>query len=601
MLLTLASDAASAHSRNIALDLVIILAAAAGMVMLLRKFRVAAIPAYLLTGALIGPHALGLVRDAENIESISGLATILLMFIVGLHLDPRGLGGGMVRIGAVCVAATVGSALAMWPLLGSGQFGWPAGLAVAMALTMTSTAVVLRIMQERREMHKVHGRMIFGSLVVQDLLALVILAILPLLATWAKATPTGDIEPPMLLPQHWPAWGKFMLAIGGIGVLIAVCRLILPLLLNEAGKHTSKEVPLVLSAAIALGAAILAAGLGFSPELGAFLAGFLLSGTAFRHQLSGQLVPLRDLFMAVFFTAVGLRLNIAVLADGWPIILVATLALVLVKTSIFAMIAWLLGATAPTAVFYGMAMFSAGEFAIVILSVAEKLGLYDAQAMSIIVVVVVLSLLITPTMYSLGHRLRPAFAKIPPAGWSSSTSLRDPPENAEESTAQAQAAPNTATPRTVIIAGFGVVGRSIADRLEVQKIPFLIVDLNQQTIQTQRKLNRQAIYGDVANPDVLEAIDVEHAAAVVLTIPDDEATLRACRTIRTLAPHVFISARTSFLSKALAAMQAGADQVTIEEVATAELMAKNVMSELAKRTQPSAAQPASPASDTPTP
>lgn len=593
--------ASSAPTRPVALDLVIILAAAAGMVMVLRHLRIAAIPAYLLTGALIGPHMAGLITSEDNVKSISELATILLMFIVGLHLDARGLGGGMVRIGAICVAATVGGALAMWPLLGTGPLGWPAGLAVSMAMCMTSTAVLLRIMQERRELHKLHGRLAFGSLVVQDMLALLALALLPVLAMWAGAKKPAEEAATgghgfTLLPSDWPSWAMFFTAVGGVALLIVVCKVLLPRLLREAAKHTSQEVPLVLSAAVALGAAIITAGLGLSPELGAFLAGFVLAGTPFKHQLSGQLIPLRDLFMAVFFTAVGLKLNPSVVVDGWMIIAVATLAVVVLKVVVFALCAWLLGATAPTALWYGFAMFSAGEFAIVILSVTRDLGLIDSAMLSRLVVVVVLSLVLTPTFYTIGHQLRPMVAWIPAAGWSKSSTLRENPAQAinpnapvpkpaqGEAVGESGDAPAAPRPRKhVVIAGFGIVGRSVADRLEIQRVPFIIVDLNQATIETQRSLGRNAVYGDISNPTVLESVDVEHAEAVVLTIPDDEATLRACRTIRALSPHLFIAARTSFLSKAIAAMQHGADHVTVEEVATAETMARQVIEQLDKR------------------
>lgn len=592
MLLFLAS--ASASTRPIALDLVVILAASAGMVMVLRHLRIAAIPAYLLTGALIGPHMAGLITSEDNVKSISELATILLMFIVGLHLDPRGLGGGMVRIGAICVAATVGGALAMWPLLATGPLGWPAGLAVSMAMCMTSTAVLLRILQERRELHKLHGRLAFGSLVVQDMLALVALALLPILAMWAGVSKPAEAAAGgehgfKLLPKDWPSWAMFFTAVGGIALLIVVCKVLLPRLLKEAAKHTSQEVPLVLSAAVALGAAIITAGLGLSPELGAFLAGFVLAGTPFKHQLSGQLIPLRDLFMAVFFTAVGLKLNPSVMVEGWQIIAVATLAVVVLKVVVFSLCAWLLGATAPTAMWYGFAMFSAGEFAIVILSVTRDLGLIDSAMLSRLVVVVVLSLVLTPTFYTIGHQFRPLVAWIPPAGWSKSSTLRESAAQAINPNAPVREispeAPCVATElrKHVVIAGFGIVGRSIADRLEIQQVPFIIVDLNQATIETQKSLGRSAIYGDISNPTVLESVDVEHAEAVVLTIPDDEATLRACRTIRALSPHLFIAARTSFLSKAIAAMQHGADHVTVEEVATAETMARHVIEQLAKR------------------
>lgn len=588
----LASAPSSAGS-SLAIDLVVILAAAAASVMLLRPLKIAAIPAYLLCGALIGPHTTGLIGSEESIAAISGLATILLMFIIGLHLDPSGLSGGMVKIASLAVASTVGAIVAMWPLFGLGPLGWPAGLAVSIALAMASTAVILRILQERRELHKVHGRIVFGALVVQDLIALAGLALLPLLAGWAGVKGSA-IAPPALLPPHWPAWGKFALAIGGIFSLIAVCRIVLPPLLREAGRQTAAEVPLVLSAAIALGSAIIAAGLGFSLELGAFLAGFVLAATPARYQLSGQLVPLRDLFMAVFFTAVGLKLDPFVIQDGLVLILVAFAAVSIVKVATMAGVAWLMGTTPSVGAIYALAMFSAGEFAIVILSVTNQVGLIDTPTLSRLIVVCVLSLILTPSMYALALRLRPRLAHLPVAGWAKPGALREatPPTQSNQASATTDPAATTthaqdahpqAHRRRVIIAGFGIVGRAIADRLEVAGVPFVIVDLNQTTIATQRKLGRSAVYGDISNPGVLESLEVEHAEAVILSIPDDEATLRACRVVRSLSPHVFIAARTSFLSKALAATQLGADHVTVEEVATAEAMARQVMDQLHRR------------------
>ena len=593
-----------ASTDSVALDLVKILAAAAGMVMIARYLRIGAIPAYLLSGALIGPHAIGLVASGENVQAISTLATILLMFIVGLHLDPSGLSGGMVKVLSVGVVSTFAAIVAMWPLLTSSQLNAPAALAVAIALSMSSTAVVLRILAEKRETHRLHGRLIFGTLVVQDMMALIGLAILPILATWGHVQAPAAVDGAAaaahgasILPAEWSGWLKFVVAIGGITLLIIANRFLLPWLMREATRHASQEVPLVLSAAVALGSAVLAAGLGFSAELGAFLAGFLLAGTPFRHQLSGQLIPMRDLFMAIFFTTVGLQLDMHAFGEGgWQLILLGFISVVLIKVAAMSLVAWLFGATPAVAAIFGLAMFQAGEFSIVVLSAAQHQGLLDATMMSRLTVVVVMTLILTPAFFTLGHKLRPFASKIPVAGWSKAGALR-PPTKDERAAANREAVSNEFgehdgdhAPPTfndhVIIAGFGVVGRSIADRLEVADRAFCIVDLNPATVETQRRLGRNAVYGDISNPEVLEGVGIEHAAAVVLTIPDDEATLRACRVIRTLSPHIFIAARTSFLSKAMAAQQLGADHVTVEEVATAETMARHVMDKLKRKTSP---------------
>ncbi|MCW5764539.1 MAG: NAD-binding protein, partial [Phycisphaeraceae bacterium] len=299
---------------------------------------------------------------------------------------------------------------------------------------------------------------------------------------------------------------------------------------------------------------------------------------------------------AVFFTAVGLKLDLRAMVDHWQTISIGLVAVLSLKAVAISATAWMMGATAPVAAVCGLALCQAGEFTIVLLAAAAGQNLILPDAVSALTCVVVLSLTLTPTLYSLGHSLAPMLKRLPMSGWTRSSALRDMPPMPGEMARQAglepapdlngQAAGEPLPPaiaRYVIIAGFGVVGRALADRLEVAGVPFCVVDLNQNTIATQRKLGRRAVYGDVTNTEVLHSAGIDQADAVLVTIPDDEATLRACAVIRQARPSAFIAARTSFLSKAMAAAQQGADHVTIEEVATAEAMARQVMDRLAAR------------------
>lgn len=596
-----------------ALDLLIVLAAAASVPMFFRRLRVATIPGYLVAGAIIGPAALALVRDGGNIDQIKSLAVVMLMFTIGLHLDVAALAGGLVHIVAVGVVSTLGVTALAWPVAAVMGVPVPAALAIAMAMSMSSTAVVLRLLTEKRETHRMHGRLCVGVSIVQDLLALAMLAALPLLARWAGAVPAGgDAEHADL--------GRMALgaatALGAVALLIAFGRFVLPRLLKEASREPSGEATLVLSSAVALGAAVLTASQGFSPELGAFLAGFLLSSTPFRYQLAGQLSPLRDLFMAVFFTAVGLQLDARTLVAAWPVVLIGLPAMVIIKAGMIGVCTWAAGATAPVAGRTGLSLAPAGEFSIVILGLATAQGVIEPNEQTVAITLVVLSLMVAPSLYTWGQRLQPTLAGIPPARWRTGDALREKApapaagEGArgvgaaggsggsggsggavggggagagrEESAGDAALIPAAAPPkaRRAIIAGFGVVGRAVADHLEVHGVPFTIVELNARTVETQEQLGRSVVFGDIGNPAVLEHAGIHTADTVFLTIPDDDATARACQAIRQLAPHVFIAARTTYLSTAFAASAAGADDVTIAEVATAEAMAKRVLSRL---------------------
>lgn len=587
---TLASTVAS----GLVLDLLIILAAASAVTMLMRRLRLATIPAYIITGAIIGPAALKLVSSNEHVTEISDLAILLLMFTIGLHLDLDGIRGGLVSTIALGVGSTLATVILGWPLALAAGLSPPAALAVAMALSMSSTAVVLRLLQQRRETQTVHGRICFGVLIVQDLLALVILAALPPLATWAGAAPpgvaakvAGDVTGSEILQL---AWGG-LFALAGVAVMIAIGRYLLPRLMQEAAKDTSAETLLVLSGALALGAAVVTQVLGFSAEFGAFLAGFVLASTPFRHQLAGQLAPMRDLFMAVYFTAVGLTLDLNALVSNWWLIALALPVLLAVKGLVIGVGTWLGGSTAPIAVLSGLSLCQAGEFSLVIVAVAAGKGIIPDAALGAVIAVVVLSLILTPGLFELGHRIKGRFAFIPPARCLIDPSLRRRPETLSSAAPDSQAAaeppkqPPATGLRHVIIAGFGVVGRNLAEHFGAAKIPFTVVELNPLTVRRQRQLGRSIIFGDIANPEVLESAGIRQADAVILTIPDDDATLRACRTIREMTrggPGVFIAARTSYLSRAMQAAALGADHVSIEEVATARDMAEQVMRRLRK-------------------
>jgi CPA2 family monovalent cation:H+ antiporter-2 len=598
-LLLLASSAPGEASKGAVIDLLIVLAAAALVTMSLHRVKLSTIPGYLLTGAIIGPSVLGLIRSDANVEDMKGLATVLLMFIIGLHLDIGAIRSGLMSIFGAGIASTLVVTAVLWPLAILGGMTPPAALAVAMALSMSSTAVALRILQQRREMHRLHGRLVVGISIVQDLLSLVVLAVLPLLALWGG---TGSGESPIAggvgaLVQ------KGAVALAGMAVLILFGKFLLPRMLDEAAREQTGESSLVLSSAVALGAAVLAGALGFSPELGAFTAGFMLASTPFRYQLAGQLAPLRDLFMAVFFTTVGLKLNLGSLLESWWLLLLGVPLLIIVKFMAIGGAVWAAGATPAVSLRSGLALANGGEFSLVILGLAEVAGVTTPKIDALAIAIVVLSLIVSPNLFNLGDRLLPLVARLPVAPWLRNSSLREKgaapaggetdqpvaqPADGAPTSAPAEAGEhadlNGAAPakRKAIIAGFGVIGRAVADHLEVHGVPYTIVELNPGTVQNQQKLKRHAVYGDIGNPSVLESAGVEHADAVFLTVPDDDAVLRACRAIRALAPHVHIVARTAYLSSAFQANMAGADDVAIAEVALADAMVKKVLARLTK-------------------
>lgn len=574
-----------------ALALLYILAAAAMVALVSRRLHLGLIPGYLIVGALIGPSAFGLIGGDEGRAAavdIGELAVILLMFTIGLHMDLDHIRSGMVKILGVGLVSTIASTAVLWPVGLVFGLSVPASLAVAMALAMCSTAVVLGILQRRREVHSLHGRLCIGIALMQDLLAVVVLGVLPGIAVWAHV-PGSELQsgaegglaaamdslPPAV--RHL-ATGAF--ALGSVGVMLALGRYLLPSMLREASEGPGgPEALLVVSAATAFGAAVLTTVLGFGSSLGAFLAGFLLSNTPFRHQLGGQLSPLRDLFMAVFFTSVGVKINLGSVVELWMPITATVLVVLVFKTLTVGVAVWAGGAAAGTAIAVGFALCQAGEFGLVIISESNRQGILAADQTDAAIAVVVVSLIVAAPLFDFGRRIANRFAWIPPAGWVTSRDLREVAVHDEPAAAK----PGEWDGGHVIIAGFGVVGRNLAEHFGARGVPYVVVELNPATVRKQAQLGRRTVFGDVSNPDVLISAGIDKAEAIVLTIPDDEATVRACRQIRELNKGVFIAARTSFLSKAIAATSMGADHVTVEELVTAQDMAKQVVERIAKR------------------
>lgn len=538
------------------LDLLIVLACAGVVSLLLSRLRVAVIPAYLLAGIAIGPSGLELVATPERVEQISQMALIVLMFSIGMHLDSSALKRGAGSIVTMGFVTTISATGLGWLLLSATPMSGPSALAAAMGLAMSSTAVVLQLLTQRRKLKTTTGRMSVGILLVQDLVVIGYLAALPLLAIGE-----GEADAPAGTGPR-----AVLMAIGGVTAMIVVGRLVLPRLLREASRVGGSEVLLVLTSAIALGAAVLTAVLGLSAELGAFIAGFLLAGTPFRHQLTGQLAPVRDLFMAVFFTAIGLQVDLGAILPVWWIIPVGTVALIAIKAFNIGFVSWLIGAESALACRLGMTLAQAGEFSLVVFAVASSLGLLSAQESSVLIGVVIASLIVTPTVVTMGPRIGAAVQRrVGPAPW-----LRGP-RMTETGIEQAE------SQSTVLVGGFGVIGRTCVERLEEQGVQCTIIEMNPSTVREQTAKGRRAVFGDISNPEVLESAGIEHAEAVLLTLPDSDATMRAIRTIRGLHPDLHVAVRVSMQPRAEIARRLGASMVVVEETVAATVLSDHVL------------------------
>ena len=553
--------------RVIAIDLFVILAVAGLVALVTQRMRMAIVPAYLIAGAVIGPNALDFVQE-QNLEAVSHLAIVLLLFGIGLELDVSILRHGLARMILTGVGSCLVSVAVGFPIALAFDLTPPEAMTICMAFSLSSTAVVLRIITARRELRRRSGRLSFAILVVQDVVVLAMLALLPVIAKWAGGA--GDSPPGAAQPMTLASFtGDALLMIGGVVVMVVLAKWILPILLRESLRGRRLEVMMLVGISAALGAAIVAQAIGFSLEMGAFLAGFVLAGTPFRHQLSGQIGPLRDIFSALFFTTVGMKIAPAIVMEHWWVILLGVAALVVIKTVVIGGICWTVGALPANAIIVGFSLAQAGEFSLILLGESSDLGIFRAAEVVVptAIAIVVISLILTPPLIDVGRRLARNAGSLGHAPWVRS-GLFDG-KSADAGTERG--------PRHIIIGGFGPIGRRIAEVLETAGVSYTIIELNPDTVAEQLRRHRSIVFGDVANLQVLESAGLGHADALILTVPDEDAVLRACATARRRSPTMFIAVRTGLLSHSHAATDIGADHVTVDEVVTAEAMVRVVM------------------------
>lgn len=494
---------------------VVFLLAAVIAVPLARRLQLGAVIGYLLAGVVIGPGVLGLVNNTQNIAQISELGVVLLLFIIGLELSPRRLwvmrrsvfGVGLAQV--LLTAAVIGAIA----LLG---FGLPLNSAVllGLGLALSSTAFGLQSLAERKELNAPHGRLAFAILLFQDIAAIPLIAVVPLLAgSNAPAAEGSTLE-------H----GLRILA--SVAVVVIGGRYLLRPLFRIVARAGIREVSTATALLVVIGTAWLMELAGVSMALGAFLAGLLLADSEYRHELEAQIEPFKGLLLGLFFMSVGMGANLGLLVQRPVLVLGLTLLLLLTKLPILWSIGRLAGGLSrQSALRLGMVLAAGGEFAFVVFKLGHEQGLFDAQLHDVLVLTITLSMALTPPMMLLGGR------------WLASRPKPAPVVPEEYRTIDADA------PR-VVIAGMGRMGQIVARVLRAQKIPFVALDTSVETIELSRSFGGAPVfYGDPLRQEILHAARVGEAEYFVIATNDPDTNIQTAALVARLYPHVRIIAR----------------------------------------------------------
>jgi glutathione-regulated potassium-efflux system protein KefB len=518
------------HQGYLEIILVFLLAAVIA-VPLFRKLGLGAVLGYLAAGVALGPQGMQLVRDPASILGASEFGVVMLLFIIGLELSPARLWVMRRRVFGIGGLQVVLSALAFGGLLLAYGLGPKATIVVGIGLALSSTAVGLQLLAERKELTTDYGRLAFAILLFQDLAAIPLLVAIPLLGE-ARAV------------QHAiPLWQSSLQAIGAIIGVVIFGRLLLRQIFRVVARTQMPEVFTASALLVVAGTAWLMQLAGLSMGLGAFLAGVLLADSEFRHELEAQIEPFKGLLLGLFFMAVGMSLDLHLVARE-PLTIAAGVGILLAVKGVLLYGLGRIGKLRNRgALMLGAALALGGEFAFVVFGEALKAGLIDSALRDKLVVIVGLSMAVTPLLV------------IAASNWLTTHPDAESKRPFDEIDAE--------TPR-VIIAGFGRVGQIVGRVLLAQKIPFTALENSAEQVDFMRRFGNQIYFGDPARAELLRAARADQAEVFVVATDDPEANIRTARIVKRLFPHLKVYARARNRQHAFRLMDLSVDGVVRE-------------------------------------
>jgi CPA2 family monovalent cation:H+ antiporter-2 len=517
-------------------DMLILLALALANAWLFSRLKQSPIIGYLATGMLVGPFGFHLIQGLHEVEVLAEIGVILLLFTIGLEfpfariLRLRRL---MLIGGTAQVALSIPLIWAAGRFLGlSNGAAW----ALGMALALSSTAIVLKLLLEQGEMDTLHGRVSLSILLVQDLCVVFFLVLLPFLSKGA-----GKFS-----------WLAIVNAIGLMVGLSLFVRYLLKPLLRGVLRASSPELFRLTLLTLVLGTAWVTSLAGFSLALGAFLAGLFLAESDYSHQAMADILPFRDTFLAIFFVSMGMLVDVRMLAYSWHLVLGFLLILSLLKIGTAGLAALLTRCPLRVSLAAGLILFQVGEFSFVLLKQASGLGLIDPQPYQLALSVIALSMVVTPLLVPRAPAVAAAFANL---------------LGHKGGKLEAETLERTANLEGhVIIVGYGLSGQNVGGILRAMQIPYLFIELNSESVRKGNQAGEFIVYGDATAPPVLEGLGIKRARALVLAVNDPGALSRAIRAGRELNPELYILARTRYRAELDYLCELGADEVIPDEL-----------------------------------
>lgn len=533
----------------------IFLAGACLIVPLASRFKLGSVLGYLVIGILIGPYGLKLIGNAGQIMHFAEFGVIMMLFLIGLELEPPmlwRLRKLIVGLGSLQVILCTTSLTLIGLYLG---YDWPESLAVSMALTLSSTALVLQMLQEKNLMRTAEGEASFSVLLFQDIAVIPILIIIPLLAHHEHSTSTAP-ETGITMLAHLPEWVHAVVVTTVIGALVLAGRLFSHHLFFMIAKTNLREVFTATSLALIIGITLLMQAIGASPALGAFIAGVVLANSEYKHTLETDIEPFKGLLLGLFFISVGMGMNFTLFSQQPFILLGTVLLLIAVKATILLILGQLFALTRLQTIGFALALSQGGEFAFVLFQFAHANQVISAETASFYTMVVALSMASTPFLMLIYSRF------IVP-GYVSRLPIQQFDEIDEK--------------QAVILAGYGRFGQVIGRFLTGHGIKITILEKDPEQIELLRKFGFKGYFGDAARLDLLQNAGAAHAKLLIVAVDDADTCVKIVKLAKQAFPHLLVFARARNRRHAYELHKLGVDYFKREIFDSSLTMAQSIM------------------------
>lgn len=527
-------------------DILVLLCFSVIIVFLLQRFKLPSIIGFLITGVVIGPFGLSVVKAVAEVEILAEIGVILLLFVIGMELSIKQLMsikktvfvGGLMQVGLT-------AAITALVCYGAG-YAWNQAVFVGFLFSLSSTAIVLKALQDKNEMSAPHGRNALAILIFQDIIVVPMMLFVPIIAGQSTNLTLSVVS--LLIKSSIV-----------IGITIVSARYIVPKVLYAVAKTNSKELFLLITITLCFLVAFLTSQAGLSLALGAFLAGLIISESDYSHQATSIILPFRELFTSFFFVSVGMLLDVQFFIGNIGVIILIVLVVFIVKSALASLAVAVLRYPLRTVLLTGFSLFQVGEFAFILSKVGIEYNLLSVETNQYFLAVSILSMLLTPFMILSAETIVQAMLRFfQRIGINVATVLMQSQRKEQE----------TELTNHLIIIGYGINGRNVAAVARLSNIPYVVIELNAETVKQERSKGAPLVFGDATHEHILETVNLSQARIVVVAISDIQATKIIVAKIRAMSSSLHIVVRTRYVKEIAELTALGANEVIPEEFET---------------------------------